>query len=121
MKSILIIDDSQHDTEVMIKQLNSAGFSDVMSELQGERGRKLAEGAKPDLAIVDTILSDTDGFKVCKQIKGVPNSKTKVIIITGKVEAIDASKAREHGADDYVVKTTDYAHLVQAAVKLIGK
>lgn len=38
----------------------------------------------------------------------------KIIIMTGKVDAVDAGRAREAGADDYVVKTAMYDSLLEA-------
>jgi len=44
---------------------------------------------------------------------------TKVIVYTGKIDAIDAVKARRMGADDYCVKGVDPAPLIDAVKKLI--
>jgi len=59
-------------------------------------------------------LSDMNGFEVCKQIKANEGSVAKIIMGTGDGFNLNASRAREVGADDYVVKTPDNKYLMQA-------
>ncbi|MFH1304934.1 MAG: response regulator [Candidatus Omnitrophota bacterium] len=118
-KKILIIEDSPTALNLIKDAFENEGYNVMLSET-GEEGVKKAESDKPDLVILDTLLPGIDGFEVCRRLKktGGP-AAPKVIIITGNVDAIDAEKAREAGADDYCAKTSDSSHLVTAARKLI--
>jgi two-component system alkaline phosphatase synthesis response regulator PhoP len=101
----------------MIKaRLEELGF-EVITAGNGKDGVERAMTGQPDLAVIDTLLPDTDGFEVCRQIRSLaPSEKIKIIVMTGSVDAIDAVKARRMGADDYVVKTMDM-ELLETAVK----
>ena len=67
---------------------------------------------------LDTVMPGLDGFDTCKKIKEI-DGNIKVIICTGFVDAVDATKARNSGADDYCVKTADFEVLVNAVRKFI--
>jgi len=67
-----------------------------------------------DIIMLCEQLSDMNGFEACKQIKAVEGSVAKIIMVTGDGFNLDASQAREAGADDYVMKTPDHKYLMQA-------
>ncbi len=114
-KKILIIDDNEQDRKIMKRLLGKAGFREIIMAENGEEGIKKAEQDKPDLVIIDTLLPGIDGFEVCGKIRKAQGPITpKIIIMTGFVDAVDAVKARQMGADDYTVKTSDYSSLVES-------
>ena len=46
--------------------------------------------------------------------------QAKIIITTGAIDAVDAGKAKSAGADDYVVKSSDFSYLVKAVQSIFG-
>lgn len=66
------------------------------------------------------MLPGIDGFEMCKRIKASNKCEAKIIMIIGQIDAFDATKANEVGADDYVVKDPEYVDLVEAVGKLIN-
>jgi len=120
MKKILIVDDNEQDRMIMKRVLNKAGFKDILMAERGEEGVEKANQEKPDLVILDTVLPGIDGVETCKRIRKTRKpAAVKIIIITGAIDAVDAGKARAAGADDYVVKTSDFFYLVKAIKGLI--
>ena len=104
-KSILIIDDSKDDVNLLKEHLTKLGLK-VLISMSGEDGLKKAHELKPDLVLLDLILPDIDGFDVCEQIKNDDALKqTKVIIISVKGDVEKVGKVLRVKADDYVVKT----------------
>jgi len=63
-------------------------------------------------------MPNMGGYEVCKRIKKI-NKNIKVIIFTGFVDIVDAGMAKDAGADDYVVKTSDFNILFNAAKKIV--
>lgn len=119
-KKILIIEDNDIDLTIMQRYLTRSGYDQVITAQDAAEGVKKAFEEKPDLVVSDTLLPDGDGFEVCRQIRGSPAGQSlKIIIITGSVDAVDASKARRAGADDYCAKTSDCAPLLEAIKRLI--
>ena len=59
----------------------------------------------PDLVVLDIMLPDTDGFAICRTIRGDRSlSAVPIIVLTARAEEADRVLGLELGADDYVVK-----------------
>ncbi|MBL7081905.1 MAG: response regulator [Candidatus Omnitrophica bacterium] len=112
-KKILVIDDEPVILTTLRDRLILDGY-EVITAVDGNSGIEQAEKEKPDLIVLDIMLPDMDGHQVCRIIKGNKKSDAKIIIVTSKIDAIDAVRAKEAGADDFTVKTTGYAALVEA-------
>lgn len=60
---------------------------------------------KPDLILLDLILPDADGFTVLKELKTNSTTATiPVIILSNLAQPEDREKAKQLGAEDYLVK-----------------
>jgi two-component system sensor histidine kinase ChiS len=118
-KRILIIDDNPQDRKIMTRFLNRAGFAQVSTAENGAEGVRKVGEEKPDLVILDTMLPDMLGFEVCSRIReNYGANEPKIIMTTGAVDAVDALKARQVGANDYCVKTSDCSPLMSALENL---
>jgi len=117
---ILIIEDNEDHRKLMEKVFSEAGCGDVQFARDGEEGIQRGEKERPDLIILDTRLPEMDGFEACKRLRGIKNLNAKIIMTTGYVDAVDAGRARAAGADDYVVKTSDFSQLRDAVKRYLG-
>jgi len=114
---VLIIDDNEQDQKIMTRYLSKTGVQEISVAENGEDGVQKASEVAFDLILVDTMLPGMDGFAACRNIKE-QSAKAHVIMMTGRVDAVDADKARQMGADDYCVKTSDCAELLNAMERL---
>ena len=113
-KRVLIIDDNKGDRELIEEALLELKIDcEIIMADSGEQGIEKSKISKPHIAIIDTQLTGIDGFETCKTIKEIMGDTIKVIVLTGKIDAVDAIKARKMGADDYTVKTMNFDDLVQ--------
>ncbi len=104
IKKILVVDDDPGDVRLITEVLSHAGYeAEIIDAQTGEEGITKAKELSPDLIFVDTLLPGMDGFEVCQKIKD-ENISSKVIVMTGATEAINAAKAQEVGADGYIAK-----------------
>ncbi len=118
----LLIDDNEQDRWIMKRFLAKAGIMEVITAEEGEEGIRKARTERPDIIILDTVLPKMDGFEICKKIRAdVKNRQPKIIMLTGSVDAIDVIKARLAGADDYCVKTSDGAPLLEALKNIFAE
>ncbi|MCB1195471.1 response regulator [bacterium] len=119
MPKILVVDDNTQDQKCIAKCLKKGGFDDIIIASNGQEGMMKAFCEKPDLIILDTILPDYDGFDICQQIRTSGHSlNSKIILMTGCIEAIDTLRAKHAGADDCLAKSADYSHLMQSIERL---
>ncbi|MFA4889875.1 MAG: response regulator, partial [Candidatus Omnitrophota bacterium] len=117
-KKILLVDDEANIRTSLADILEKLGY-EVIQAANGQEALEKVDKEKPDLVLVDTKMPDMDGIEVCRQIKNIEGLNTKVIIYTGYIDAVDVTRARLAGADDYEVKTQDFGKLLSAVKKLI--
>jgi two-component system, OmpR family, phosphate regulon response regulator PhoB len=67
----------------------------------------------PDLFILDVMMPDLDGLKLCRMIRADPGLKdVPIIFLTARGETPDRIAGLECGADDYMTKPFDGKELV---------
>jgi len=77
----------------------------VLSVSTGKEALKEAKDKELSLILLDLMLPDIDGFKVCERLK--KNKKTKdipIIIVTALGEDVNYERAKELGVSEYVTK-----------------
>lgn len=115
---VLVTEDSLISTLSLKDLLESKGY-EVMTAESGEQALEIVKKFKPNLALLDTCLPGMSGYDVCKQLRKLFGPRIKIIIYTGKIDAVDADKAIKAGVNDYVVKTSDFSLLLEAIKKLV--
>ncbi|MBV6623657.1 MAG: EAL domain-containing protein [Rivularia sp. (in: Bacteria)] len=109
---ILVVDDTPNNLNVLFSYLRAAGFKVLVAQT-GNNALKSAEYSKPDLILLDILMSGIDGFEICRQLK--INSVTKdipVIFMTGLSDSINKVRGFELGAVDYVTKPIQKEELI---------
>ena len=100
-ETILIVDDEKEITDLMEVYLQNDGFK-VYKFYNGTDALKCIEETKVDLAIIDIMLPDIDGFRICQKIR--EKFYFPVIMLTAKVADMDKIMGLTLGADDYITK-----------------
>ena len=101
-KKILLVDDEPELRKLVIDILTDDGFSNILDTGTVQTGLIFTKQEKPDLAVLDVMLPDGDGFSLMKKLRAFTN--IPVIFLTAKDEAADKLAGLGLGADDYVVK-----------------
>jgi diguanylate cyclase (GGDEF)-like protein len=101
---ILIVDDERPNIQVLNAILQDE--YDVSVALNGEQALKRTLGEKkPDLILLDIQMPEMDGFEVCRQVMGNPQTQDiPVIFITGMTNSEDEEQGFALGAVDYITK-----------------
>ncbi len=111
-KKILAVDD-ENDVLLIIKTaLISEGF-DVKTAPTGSEGVAVAKEFLPDLAILDMMMPEMNGFEVLKQIREQPELKSiPVIMLTGVADKAKIREAIDVGVNYYIVKPFEFHDLI---------
>jgi DNA-binding response OmpR family regulator len=106
---VLIVEDDPTVAEVVARYLERDG---CRVEIAGDGRLALAmlETVPPDLVVLDVMLPGLDGFEICRRLR--ERSRTPVIMLTARGEAVERIHGLELGADDYVVKPFSPRELV---------
>lgn len=99
--NILIVDDEQPIANLIEVYLKNEGFT-ICKFFNGRDALACIENQKIDLAILDVMLPDVDGFSICQRIREKHNFP--VIMLTAKEDEIDKITGLTLGADDYITK-----------------
>lgn len=109
MSRILIVEDDEAIADLEKDYLELNDFQ-VEIETNGDRGLERALKEEFDLFILDLMLPGTDGFEICRQIRGKKN--TPVLMVSAKKDDIDKIRGLGLGADDYITKPFSPSELV---------
>ena len=120
-KRILVIEDSEFICAVLKNELAAHGF-EVSAVHDGRKGLLRARRRGFDLIILDLILPELPGEEVCRQLKkDARTEKIPILMLTGKGTDADRVLGRVIGADAYIPKPFDPAHLVKTVSALVEK
>ncbi|MCC3867205.1 response regulator transcription factor [Terrisporobacter mayombei] len=109
MIKILVVDDEQKICEFVKAYLDREGY-EVTVVYNGKSAIESFEDADYDLIILDRMLPDISGEKVCKQIR--QKSEIPIIMLTAKIEDEDRIEGFTLGCDDYLCKPFNVRELV---------
>lgn len=98
---ILIVDDEKEIADLIEVYLKNEGYETVKCYSGSQALEKVKQSAF-DLAILDVMLPDADGFSICSFIR--TKYKYPVIMLTARTQDIDKITGLTLGADDYVTK-----------------
>ena len=101
-KKLLLVDDEPELLKMVTAILSDDGFENILTAVSIKEAISAVQSEKPDLAILDVMLPDGDGFFLMQQIRAV--SDVPVIFLSAKGEAADRLSGLGFGADDYIAK-----------------
>ncbi|MEH7073120.1 response regulator transcription factor [Neobacillus drentensis] len=117
MTKILIVDDDSNIRELVQLFLKKEGF-ETFQAADGVQALQLMGKVKVDLAIIDIMMPNMDGWELCHVLREF--SDIPILMLTAKGETSQKLKGFELGADDYLVKPFDPMELT-ARVKALLK
>ena len=98
---VLVVDDETEIADLIQVYLNNDGYT-VYKFYNGVDALKCIEETEIDLAILDVMLPDIDGFRICQKIR--EKFYFPVIMLTAKIDDSDKIMGLTIGADDYITK-----------------
>ena len=104
-KKILVVEDDDTLAEVYRQRLELEGF-DVKRSSNGAIALKDAVEFRPDLILLDVMMPNLNGFDVLDILRNSPQTRNvHIIMLTALSQPKDAERAKELGADDFLVKS----------------
>ena len=101
---VLIVEDEADLSSSMAYALRTHGYEAEIAD-RGESAMRALDDFHPDLVLLDLMLPDMSGLKVCRRLRGSTGTdQPAVIIVSARAQEIDRVVGFEIGADDYVVK-----------------
>ena len=123
MKKVLVLEDEINSRSFVVINLQRAGYTVVEAGTGKEALEQLQKQPDIQVAILDIMLPDIDGFEVCRRIR-VGNNQMGIIMLTARTQEMDKVTGLMTGADDYVTKPFSPAELtarVDALFRRVAK
>lgn len=98
---ILIVEDDLKIQKLLIDYISASGYTAIAASA-GNEAIKLFNSENPDLALLDVMLPEVDGFELCRLFR--ESSSLPIIMLSSKKEDTDKILALGLGADDYMEK-----------------
>lgn len=114
--TLLAVDDSKTMRKVMEITFAGEGFKTVVAADAADAVAK-AQAEHPQVALVDAGLEGTNGYDLCKQIKGASPS-TVVVLLSNKAQPYDKARGAAAGADDFMDKPFDTQQMIDKVTQL---
>jgi CheY-like chemotaxis protein len=100
----VIVDDEEFILRLMTLVLEAEGHT-VKAYESSPRALREIPVERPDCVISDVIMPEMDGFELCRELRKRPDlASIKIIMCTSKSYDFDRRRAKELGADGYIVK-----------------
>lgn len=119
---LMLVDDSQDLLEFLCEAM-AGEFAEIMTATSGNAAMKLiSSGMLPDIIVSDVNMSDGDGYRLCKNIKG--NDKYNhipVILLTARGEEQSQGESYRLGADGFMAKPFEVETLMELIRSLLRR
>ena len=99
--TILVVDDDVRILRMVQRIMELEGYR-VLKATSGKDALEVFSEETPDLVLLDIMMSDIDGYTVCKQIREF--SHIPIIMLTAKSNDEEKVGGFDAGADDYMTK-----------------
>ncbi len=104
-KKILLVEDDLTLAGVYQMRMEAEGF-DVQQCNDGEKALQAARTFQPDLVLLDIMMPKLNGFDVLDILRHTPQTGTiKIIVLSALGQPADIQRAKDLGANDYLVKS----------------
>ena len=118
---IFVVEDEKPIQELLQYNLEKEGFK-VSSSANGEEALETIKEKVPDLILLDWMLPDLSGIKICQYLKQDKTVKDiPVIMLTAKGEEEDKIKGFNTGAEDYMTKPFSFPELLVRIKSLLKR
>ncbi len=112
MPTILIVEDNEASRDALARRLERRNYA-VLTAADGQEGVSVAQGAKPDLILMDLGMPGVDGWDATAMLK--MSSETRhipIIVLSAHAMPNDRHQALAAGGDDFDTKPVQFDRLL---------
>ena len=104
MSTLLIVEDDRDQAQMAAQLVRLQGFDPVLA-LDGASGLRMARTLNPSLVLLDLMLPDTNGFDICRELRGNQETwRMPIVMVTALSDEANRRRGFRVGANAYVTK-----------------
>lgn len=121
MAKIMVVEDDKQASTFLSELLTMEGYVPIVVN-ESSKAIGMANATFPDAFLLDLMMPDPDGFKLCRMLRADPRfNKTPIIIVTALDDTDSRIVALGAGANDYLVKPFHIDELTSKLKTLLVK
>jgi len=123
-KRILIVDDEPDFSMIVKKNLEKEGF-EVELAYDGAEGLAKVRNNPPDAIVLDVMMPEIDGYKVCSTLKSDDKySNIPIVLLTAVASHVTSTRYSHYDgmsmeADDYMPKPASPEQITESIKRLL--
>jgi two-component system alkaline phosphatase synthesis response regulator PhoP len=124
-KRILVVDDEPDFASIVQGNLEKEGF-EVEVAYDGVEGLEKVKANPPDVIVLDVMMPEKDGYKMCKEVKADERfAHIPVIMLTAVGDHVTSTRyshadGRSMEAEDYLAKPASAEEITASVKRLLG-
>ena len=124
-KRILVVDDEPEFVSIVKKNLEKAGF-DVEVAYDGVEGIEKVTANPPDAIVLDVMMPEKDGYKVCAELKADEKyNDIPILLLTAVADHVSSTRYSHYDgmsteADDYLPKPASAEDILDSVKSLLN-
>ena len=104
MAKIMIVEDDKQASAFLAEVLSMDGHAPIVVN-DSSKAMAMAEATRPDAFLLDLMMPNPDGFKLCRMLRATARFATTPIMIVTALDDTDSKiVAFGAGANDYLIK-----------------
>lgn len=117
---ILVVDDDERYVELLEFNLSEQGYR-IFVATRSEDALNIARRERPDVALLDVMMPEMDGFALARAMRELPETRhVPIIFLSAKGQGVDRANGFEAGAIDYLVKPFQHTELVERIERVLA-
>lgn len=117
--NLLVVDDEEENRQLLVSLLHSQGYS-VITAPDGPTAIEDVQSGQVGLVLLDVMMPRMDGIEVCTLIRrDLKLPSLPVVFVTSLSDRESRVRAKEAGADDFLVKPVDALELLVRVENLL--
>lgn len=118
--TVLVVDDDPEIVSMVSLRLSKRGYR-ILTASDGNEALEVARRERPALILLDVMMPGRNGWEVARALRQDPvTEKTKIVMLTAIGEQVNEMTSPLYGADAYIDKPFDFAHLEQTIAALVS-
>ncbi|MEW6671588.1 MAG: response regulator [Thermodesulfobacteriota bacterium] len=123
-KRILIVEDEPDYASIVQGYLEKEGY-DVDIAFNGVEGLEKVAASPPDAVLLDVMMPEKDGYKLCRELKRDPRyAGIAVILLTAVADHVTTTRYSHYDgmsteADDYIEKPASAERIIESLRRLL--
>ena len=121
MAKIMIVEDDEQASLFLAEVMTMEGHTPIVVN-ESSKAMTMANATLPDAFLLDLMMPEPDGFKLCRMLRATPRfASTPILIVTALDDTDSRIVAFCAGANDYLVKPYHNQDLTSKVSELLSK